>query len=149
MSRRFYLELSERLGLIRSAYVEADIGRNPAPTEFYIDTGSPVSLLSPELCERMQIPINRLDFEDDVAIGGEFIRVAMIDPVKLTFYSEETGNTASVKMPIYVSDYTRETPRDVVDNILGMTFFANTPTDLHLNTNSDDRSMETFIEVKD
>jgi hypothetical protein len=145
MSKKFYLSLSENLGLVRSAYVDAEKGRAPGQAEFYIDTGSPVSVLSPELTERMQIPVNKLDFSDTVALGGAFIDVAIIDPIELTFFSEETGAYGSVEIPIYVSNYTYEKPKDRVDNVLGMTFFANTSADLHLET--EERDVQAYIEL--
>lgn len=146
MSKKFHLNLSENLGLVRSAYVDAEKGRNPSQAEFYIDTGSPVSVISPELAERMQIPVNKLNFKETMAVGGAFIDVAIIDPVELTFYSPETGEYGSVKIPIYVSDYTNEQPKDMVDNILGMTFLANTSADLHVET--DEREIEAYIELE-
>lgn len=146
MSNRFSLDLSEKLGLVTSAYVDAEKGRAPGQAEFYIDTGFPVSLLSPELTERMQIPIKKLRFTDTIALGGAFIDVAIIDPVKLTFYNDSTGEYGTVKMPIYVSDYTREKPKDIADNILGMTFFANTSADLHIET--DEREIDSYIQLE-
>lgn len=148
MSKKFFLELSERLGLVRSAYVESNKARHPAQAEFYIDTGSPVSVLSPELCERMQIPVKKLDFDEKIAIGGAFVDVAVIDPVKLTFYSEASGDHTSVKVPIYVSDYSSSVPEDVVDNILGMTFFANTGLDLVVENDDSSRGMTAYMEKK-
>lgn len=93
----------------------------------------------------MQIPVNKLDFKEKVALGGAFIDVAIIDPVEFTFYNPETGEYGAVKIPIYVSNYTHEEPKDKVDNILGMTFFANSSADLHLET--EEREIESYIEL--
>lgn len=78
-----------------------------APVRFYVDTGSPQTLLSDQDVKRINFPTRNLDFNKTSLIGGTSIAIADVGRVTLYFKTDD-GKTWTYKpSKFYISQSKR------------------------------------------
>lgn len=125
---RISLVLTDRLEATKLVAIDPDSTHKQAFGEFYIDTGSPISVIGHELINRLDLPTTRLQYDDQGFIGGNRVNFAPVDDVAFTIPGE--AGKISGTHTFHVPQYVRK-PVDQIDSVLGMDFLAAINGDLH------------------
>jgi len=105
------------------------------PVKFYVDTGSPESLISEEDAKRLMFPITKLTYDKTSLMGGAKIRTAEVKDIELTF---RVGEDAAQKIHMGVfrvakSLWTKKEAIACSSSILGNDFLLKNKLSLHVN----------------
>lgn len=119
---------------IQKSFMVSPKTRGFTGAAFAIDTGSHVSVLGHDVLakENLNIPFNRLDYEEGGSMAGERLKFATLEEVKLSFTLENKKfeGRIDLKIPRYKSN-----PGDPITSILGMNFLDKFNTKLICNFN--------------
>lgn len=135
------LKFTEDLEITKVLVLNPPQSHNRKQAEFFIDTGSPISLIAPSTALNLDLPLSKFDFKDKAYIGGSQIRTTPIEGIEVAMRGEK-NEIFKEKFNFLVTEYEGKQASSL-DNILGMDFLQNFGMNLIVKMNEEN---EAFLE---